>query len=212
MKEIIKICEVCGKEFTTQYVRQKYCSDECRKFAKNEQTRQWNQKNPDRPRYNEQLYQSYQEYSKQWHQAHPEYNKQWHQAHKEQNQEYKRKWKQIHKEEIRERDKQYRQIHSEQRNSYSKKWRQNNPEKYKDGIKRWRQIHPEKCSIHTYEREKELDSIPLNKFFEGCEGHHIDKTYIIYIPKEIHHSISHNVFTGKNMDIINALAFNYLGN
>ena len=31
----------------------------------------------------------------------------------------------------------------------------------------------------------------------------------IYIPKELHQSISHNVFTGKNMHIINALAMDY---
>ncbi len=43
----------------------------------------------------------------------------------------------------------------------------------------------------------------INEIFEGSEGHHIDKDNILYIPKELHRSISHNVTTGKNMDLIN---------
>ena len=59
-------------------------------------------------------------------------------------------------------------------------------------------------------RQRELGFIPLNKPFKGSVAHHIDKIYVIYIPEDIHHSIAHSVFKNKNMDEINAVAFNYL--
>ena len=65
-----------------------------------------------------------------------------------------------------------------------------------------------------YQKNRDLDSIPIEgtKFFEGSEAHHIDTKHVIYIPKELHRSVHHNVFTGKNMDIINELAKNFLEN
>lgn len=55
-----------------------------------------------------------------------------------------------------------------------------------------------------------LGFVPLNEPFDGCEGHHIDKEHIVYIPKELHRSISHNVFTGWNMAEINALVLSWI--
>jgi hypothetical protein len=52
--------------------------------------------------------------------------------------------------------------------------------------------------------------IPLNEPFPGCEGHHIDKTHIVYIPKELHQSVHHDLRGNKNMVRINALALEYL--
>ena len=59
-------------------------------------------------------------------------------------------------------------------------------------------------------KRREFDFIPLNKPFEGADAHHIDKNYVIYIPKEVHQSIYHSVLKNINMDEINAVAFNYL--
>jgi hypothetical protein len=50
----------------------------------------------------------------------------------------------------------------------------------------------------------------LNSWFIGCVGHHINKNDVIYIPGEMHKSVSHNVWTGRNMEKINALAGAYL--
>lgn len=61
-------------------------------------------------------------------------------------------------------------------------------------------------------RRREYGFIPLNEWFEGCEGHHIDTQRVIYIPKELHHSVWHSVNLNINMDIINKLAFDYLIN
>ena len=50
-----------------------------------------------------------------------------------------------------------------------------------------------------------------NKYFEGAIAHHLDKIYVIYIPKELHQKVRHSVLKNINMDEINAIAFNYIG-
>jgi len=59
-------------------------------------------------------------------------------------------------------------------------------------------------------KRRVLGYVPLNRPFDGCEGHHIDKEQVIYIPKELHQSVRHNMWTGVNMDVINAHAIAYL--
>lgn len=56
-------------------------------------------------------------------------------------------------------------------------------------------------------KRRELSHNPINLPFPDSEGHHLDKSTVIYIPKILHRSVFHNVFTGKNMDIINYLAW-----
>lgn len=58
-------------------------------------------------------------------------------------------------------------------------------------------------------KRRSLGFVELNEPFHGSEGHHITKMFVIYLPKEMHQSIWHNVFTGKNMDEINDLAIDY---
>ena len=59
-------------------------------------------------------------------------------------------------------------------------------------------------------QRRALGFVPMNQPFDGCEAHHLDKTNVLYIPKVLHHSVSHNVFTGKNMECINVLAASWL--
>jgi hypothetical protein len=59
-------------------------------------------------------------------------------------------------------------------------------------------------------KHRTLGFTPLNSWFSGCEGHHINKSDVIYLPRKLHRSISHNQWTGRNMDKINALAGQYL--
>lgn len=56
------------------------------------------------------------------------------------------------------------------------------------------------------------NSIELNKKFKDSEGHHIDNTYIINIPYELHQGkgSSHVQTTGKGMKEMNKKAFKYL--
>lgn len=65
---------------------------------------------------------------------------------------------------------------------------------------------------NRHKRRKYLTTNPieLNKEFNGSEGHHIDETYIINIPYNLHRSIYHNQFKNINMIKINKFAFKYL--
>lgn len=45
-----KTCEICGEDFAT-YTSGKYCSDACKRIAKNERNRRWKQKQKVSPYY-----------------------------------------------------------------------------------------------------------------------------------------------------------------
>ncbi|MCK5643848.1 MAG: hypothetical protein KAJ19_23835 [Gammaproteobacteria bacterium] len=55
---------------------------------------------------------------------------------------------------------------------------------------------------HTKRRQL-FGFIPHNIPHKNFHGHHIDFNHVIFIPKELHISISHSVINNKNMDIIN---------
>ena len=59
-------------------------------------------------------------------------------------------------------------------------------------------------------KRKDFGYNPLNKRFEGSEGHHIDKINVIHIPKEMHRSIWHSQSKLDTMIKINKLAWEYL--
>lgn len=70
--------------------------------------------------------------------------------------------------------------------------------------------HPENSRRQHAKRDRELGYNQLNSSFSKSHGHHIDKTNVLYIPAFLHYSISHNVFIGKGMKEINALAFQWI--
>jgi hypothetical protein len=84
-----------------------------------------------------------------------------------------------------------------------------NPEQHRETDRLWKVSHPEEVCLqykrHAAKR-RALGFIPLNQQFEGCEGHHLNQKDVIYIPKEMHRTISHDVWTGRGMEEINALA------
>lgn len=57
---------------------------------------------------------------------------------------------------------------------------------------------------------QQLQYVPLNSPFEGSAGHHIDETYVIHIPNELHRSISHKLSKPESMIRINRIAIHYL--
>jgi len=60
-------------------------------------------------------------------------------------------------------------------------------------------------------KRRQLGFKPLNKPFEGSEGHHLqDKETVIFIPRELHQRICHNNWSGQNMNTIDKLALDYL--
>ena len=102
-----------------------------------------------------------------------------------------KEWELAHPEQTRENKKKHSL--TKRGKETKKKWtlKYKSSSKYKEKIRRdWNKRH------------RLLGFIPLNQPFDDSEAHHIDRTYVIYIPKTLHHSIPHNVFTGYNMDIL----------
>ena len=60
------------------------------------------------------------------------------------------------------------------------------------------------------ERRKNYKWKRLNKPFAGSEAHHINKEYVIHIPKALHNYCGHNLEDGRGMVEANTLAFKYL--
>ena len=58
-------------------------------------------------------------------------------------------------------------------------------------------------------RRKLLGFTPHNNPQENFHGHHLDFNHVIFIPKELHISISHSVINNKNMSLINDVACNW---
>ena len=50
----------------------------------------------------------------------------------------------------------------------------------------------------------------LNEHFKDSHGHHISNNLVIFIPKELHTLIYHNLKTGQGMYEINSYSINYL--
>lgn len=91
----------------------------------------------------------------------------------------------------------------------SGRWSRTHPGQWKEAIKRWFLEHPKRTqeirSKHNA-KHRSLGFIPINTAFSGCEGHHLDPDVVMYVPKVLHRSIPHNVWTGRNMAAINAIA------
>lgn len=51
---------------------------------------------------------------------------------------------------------------------------------------------------------------PLNNRFAESHGHHLNKTFMVFIPQRLHTSIKHSIKTGNNMNKINKIALSYL--
>jgi len=98
----------------------------------------------------------------------------------------------------------------------SKKWNKRHPKHYKE-IKRNAQnrlVKTTKGKITKtktqHKRRRNLGFLPLNKPFVGANAHHIDKNHVIYIPKRLHQTAYHNIWTGAGMDNMNMKAFGFI--
>jgi len=57
---------------------------------------------------------------------------------------------------------------------------------------------------------RNLGFVPLNQYFNDADGHHIDKEHIIYIPRELHHSVWHRLNRPETMERINTKVYCWL--
>lgn len=153
-----------------------------------------------------------------------EYMKNYYSLYSKQLKEYSKDYYQTHKDKIlpkaRKRSKDYRYTHKEYgkkyretRKEHIKKWRKEYRERHRDVIKKWRKTHPEnmkKISDRGHAKHRKLGCVEFNNYFKGSHGHHIDKECIVYIPKSLHRSVYHSVWSGRGMDAINDVALGWL--
>ena len=116
---------------------------------------------------------------------------------------------------IEEYDKQYRIDNHDTIREKAKIYYYNNIEK----IKQYRINNREQIARNRKEYDKQqkynfrrrsLGFYPLNEYMKGFEAHHISQNFVIYMPKEVHRSIFHNIWTGRNMEQMNKLAVSFL--
>ena len=133
---------------------------------------------------------------------------------KQYNRKYSDAWGRAHPEKVKAAQTKYYEAHREEVKKRSKLWRKENHERAITSTRSWEKAHPERAKATRKKiksrHQRELGFIPLNAPFNNSEGHHIDKDYVVYVPKELHDSIPHCVKTGKNMKEMNKLALDYL--
>jgi hypothetical protein len=119
------------------------------------------------------------------------------------------------KEHKREFNKAYYLTYTEECNKRTKNYYLTHKQKMKNLIKEWRQrpegkVFQKRIDARRRAKRRKLGFFPLNEPFERAEGHHIDKIHVVFIPKELHNSIRHNVWTGHNMEKINFKTFEWI--
>ena len=135
------------------------------------------------------------------------YNKAYYLAHMEQMKARNKSYNLAHPEYMRE----YRSTHPDRQKINIEKWHLAHPENLKKQQKKYRQTLKGKGTRLKHNAvRRQLGFIPLNEYFKGSEGHHVDRERVIYIPLELHQSIWHSITQNKNMDAINKVAFNFL--
>jgi hypothetical protein len=124
--------------------------------------------------------------------------------------------KQIHKWELNNKEKiqkirfEWYDNNKERRSEVNKKWYKNNKKRILEISKEWKENNPIKVKKHKAKRQRELGFNPLNKRFPGSVAHHTNRNDVVFIPEELHRSISHSVLNNQNMESINSVAINYL--
>jgi len=177
---MVMICLICGLEFESYNNIQKYCSKGCYEI---------NQK----------------EYQKEYQK---DYQKEYYQNNKEEINEYGKEYRQDNKEESKE----YYQDNKEQIKKYQQEYYQDNKEKINEHQKEYKQT-PKGKEVRKRANAKRVRNLgfnPLNEWFEGSHGHHLDEINVIYVPTELHESIRHSVTKNRNMDEINIKAWVFL--
>ena len=105
----------------------------------------------------------------------------------------------------------YFQEHKDHLRNLKREYRQEHLKRTRKESRRYRHTLTGKSSRKKEDaKRRSLGFFPLNDWFEDSEGHHVDKLYVIYIPKVMHKSVWHNVWTNQGMCEINVMAFDYL--
>lgn len=147
------------------------------------------------------------EYDKQYYIDNKERITQYWQNHREHKKEYDKQYEFNNRKER----KQYRADNKEKIAKKNRKYYLENREQIKKVMRRYFQSKSYKLFQRKRNfKRRNLGFYALNKYFRGLEAHHISQNFVIYMPKELHQSIPHNIWTGKNMEQINKLAIEFL--
>ena len=152
---------------------------------------------------------------KEYNRQHKEEKSLWYRENYTEHPEKRKKYFEEHREEKLKYNKFYYIENKEQKSKYNKKYnKEHSPNEY---FKEYRKTETGKINIRKANRKaqakrRELGFVALNYDFEEAHAHHINKQEIIYIPKEMHFSVKHNVFIGQGMYEINVMAFDFLLN
>lgn len=147
------------------------------------------------------------------------YNQDYYQKHSEQIKENAKTWYKNHKKQVKTNHRVYQPNYRKRPKIIAKRKEEHqthyetHKEQYLGQSGNWRKEHPKEMRIHYKKhcaKRRQLGFIPLNKSFTDSDGHHINKDFVIYIPHDLHISVSHNVWTGKGMKQINDKAFEWL--
>ncbi len=144
-----------------------------------------------------------------WYAANPDCSKKWRAENPEKVKAIREKWNTKNPDYFKKRLEANRErINKKRREDYAA-----NPEKRNEEINRWKAANPEKVRAIARKRKanrRNLGYVALNKPFDGCQPHHIDKERVIHIPAELHTSVWHSVIKDIRMEEINRLAFQFL--
>lgn len=90
------------------------------------------------------------------------------------------------------------------------KWKTENPEKRKIAYAKYeKSIKGRIVRGKANHKRWKLGFIPLNSPFKNAHGHHLNCELVVYIPKNLHTSVPHNVRTGKGIFKINDIALTF---
>lgn len=148
----------------------------------------------------------------------------WYRTHPRRASERGRVYRLKHIDELKKKGRAYYLEHAEQIKERARAWRLAHPEINKETQRYWKQTPNGKEKIREYWKtpkmkeyrrkhqfaRKNFGFIPLNEPFKFSHAHHIDREHIIYIPTELHRSIGHSVLSGRNMEDINRIAFEFM--
>mgnify|MGYP001590451855 CR=1 FL=1 len=157
---------------------------------------------------------------------HKEQCKKYYLAHHEKMKAINRAYVLLHRGQKKVYDKEYRLLNQEKRKKDRKEYRLANckrikakkaadylanKERIKKRIKNYKQTPKGKEVLQkTRAKRRQFGFTTLNKPFKGSHAHHIDKERVIYIPKELHHSMGHSVTQNRGMNKINIAAVRFL--
>ena len=144
----------------------------------------------------------------------PEYARRKYLANRKRRRRMGRIWYRKNRERVLKQARDYYYAHAEERSLKLREWKLRHPGYNTQNVRRWRKRNPardlELNKRHVAKRKRGLPtSTILGERFQGSVLHHMSPDLAIYIPQDMHKSVQHNIWTGKGMTRINALALTF---